>query len=235
MDTTSCGIALVFALVAMAWGQPPSNTPTPSISVVGNGQTSAPPDMAEIQVGVVSESPSATDATRANSQSMKQLLAQLTEQGIDKKDVQTAQFAVSPVYQQDGPRRGRSPNISGYRVTNLVTLRVRNLDNLGAILDAVVQEGANTVSGIRFSIQQPEDLQDAARRLAVDDARRKASVLAEQAGTKLGRVLSIQDHAYEPRPMYGRAMAMAADSASVPIEAGEQTLTATVQVTYALD
>ena len=220
----------------MAWAQPTSaGGSTPSISVTGNGQASAAPNMAQIQLGVVSEAPSAREATTANNQAMQALLTQLKEQGIDKRDVQTVQFDVSPMYQQEGPRRGRSPNITGYRVTNQVSVRVRDLEKLGEILDLVVEEGANQISGIQFSIDKSEELQDQARRLAIDDAKRKAAVLAEQAGAKVGRVLSIQDHAYEPRPMYGRAMAMAAEAASVPIATGEQVISATVQVTYALD
>ena len=116
----------------------------------------------------------------ANTESMNRLLATVKEQGVAAKDVQTTNVNVNPQYYQPPPRRpGEAqnefvPRIVAYQVTNTVHLKVRDLDKLGAILDAVVSAGANQVYGISFQIDKPEKLLYEARKQAVADARMKA-------------------------------------------------------------
>ncbi len=216
------------------------DTPHPSISVSGVGRISAVPDLAEISVGVQTLRPTAQAALSANTELMVALMATLEQAGIAKKDIQTSNMSVSPQYSQPRPPRpgvaqadNEPPQIVGYQVSNTVTLTIRQIDKLGAMLDAVVKAGANQVYGIQFKVDKPEALLDQARAAAVADARRKAELLAKEAGVILGPVRQINESSAEmPRPMFaGRAMAMAA-AAPVPISAGEQELSVSLSVLF---
>jgi uncharacterized protein YggE len=211
----------------------------PCISVSGEGKVFARPNMAEINVGVIAESKNAVDALKTNSESMSALMKTLAGKGIADKDVLTASFNVSPQYRYDSqPRSGSNrPTITGYSVNNQVHVRVRNLATLGDILDAVVENGANTVNGISFSISEPEPILDQARQKAVADARRKAELYALASGTKLGRVLYITESGgiQPPRPMMMGVRASLASSGPVPIATGEQENTVSVTITYSIE
>lgn len=205
----------------------------PSLTVVGTGKISARPDMAQIQVGVATEAPTAQEALKTNNAAMSRLFSTLEGRGIARKDLRTTNFNVSPLYKR-GPRGEQLPQVAGYRVGNMIQVRVRQLEILGSILDEVVQGGANQVHGIAFSVAEPTPLLDEARRLAMADARRKAALYAKEAQVTLGRVLLIQEQAPQfPRPFlagFDRAEA----GAAVPIAEGEQDFGASITVTYAL-
>lgn len=213
-----------------------SNLP-PSITVSGLGRATTRPDMAEINIGVTSQAPTAGAAVTANNAAMTALLATLKAQGVDDKDILTSNFSVSPEYRGDESGANRPPKIVSYRVDNSAQVKVRNLPTLGPVLDAVVRSGANNINGISFKVAQPEPILDTARTSAVGDARRKAEIYANAAGVKVGRVLYITESAGivpPPMPKMYAAEAMQRDS-SVPIAAGEQTMEATVTVIFALD
>lgn len=213
----------------------------PSLSVSGTGRVSAAPDLAEITLGVVAQAETARDALRANTQSMTKLMELLKVRGVAAKDIQTTNINVSPQYSQPPqPVPGRPgepfvPKIVGYNVTNTVQVTARNLDKLGELLDGLVEAGANQMHGIGFRIDQPEKLLDQARKAAVADARRKAQMIADEAGVVLGRPLQISESgAPAPQPMFrGRAM-MAAAADAVPVAGGEQELSVTVHIVYEL-
>lgn len=209
-----------------------------TISVTGVGSVNAAPDMATLRIGVVSEAETAGKALSQNTQSVEALFTTLDRLQIASKDRQTTQFNVSPQYRRDPPQRSPSqqnnePRIVGYQVTNEVRVRVRQLDGLGELLDAVVTAGANRINGIQFEIEDQDDLLNQARRKAIENARAKAKVLAEAAGANVGRVLSIREHGTSPPPG-PRPMMMAAEARSVPIARGEQELTEQYDVTFEL-
>jgi uncharacterized protein YggE len=206
----------------------------PSITVVGTAEASAKPDMAQVQVGVTTQSETAAAALKANTASMEALFKTLEDRKIDKKDIQTSNFSVHPVYKPN-PRGEQAPTIVGYQVTNQVSVKVRDLANLGAVLDEVVGKGANQVQGISFSKAEPSPIQDQARLKALADARRKAELYAGAAGVEVGKVLLIQETTpHVPMPqMYGGAMLSRAE-ASVPVAPGEQTYHSSITVTYAI-
>jgi uncharacterized protein YggE len=206
-----------------------------TISVAGEGRVAAAPDLATIQTGVVTHARQAREAVSANNEATERLLATLEEHGIAAKDVQTSSFDVRPEYERDA--RGVSqPEIVGYRVTNQVRVRVRDLARLGRVLDAVVQAGSNQISGIVFDIDDPTDLLDAARKRAVADARRRAELYAAAAGVRVGRVLTISEESlYRPPPQpLARAAAMEMQAA-VPVATGEQEPRARVHVLFGLE
>src|SRR6266536_4592670 len=206
--------------------------PAPSITVVGSGAVSSPPDTAEVNAGVVTQAATASQAMSQNSAAMAQVLKALAALGIADRDIHTTNVSIVP---QRAPMQSGRPAPSpvvGYEVTNQVQVKVRNLASLGRLLDTLVSQGANSLGGIGFSIADPAPLLDQARTKAIADARQKAQVYAAAAGVKLGRVIFIRDTAPGlPRPMAARMMS----SAAVPIAPGEQELEVSVSVTYALE
>lgn len=204
------------------------------IRVTGVGKASAPPDMANVQAGVVSQAPTAAEALAANSKAMKEVFAAIKGNGVAAKDMQTSSLNVRPVYKRDN--RGQTSEIIAYEVSNQVQVKVRDLKKLGVVLDAVVKSGANQVSGVSLTIADGANLRDHARRDAYDDAKRRAELYAERAGVRLGKVLTISEEPIrEPRPVYFGARMAVADSAEVPIATGEEEVQARVHVEFAIE
>lgn len=210
------------------------------VTIEGRGEVRAAPDMATINSGVTTQGATAREALDANTAAMAELIDTLKEAGIEARDIQTSGFSVNPnyVYSDDRDENGYSlpPRINGYQVSNSVTVVIRDLEDLGNILDQSVTVGANTVNGVSFSVADPSDLLDEARKAAFADARRKAELYVGVAGATLGDLESISERADygapQPYPMY--AMAERAASA-VPVEAGELTFSVTVTVAWDLD
>lgn len=208
----------------------------------GTGVVRAAPDMATVSTGVVTQARTAREALDANTAAMEQLVATLREAGLEGRDIQTSDFNVSPqyVYSDRRDENGYTlpPEISGYQVSNTVTIAVRDLESLGAVLDRAVSVGANTVNGISFSVAETDKLLEDARRRAFADAHAKAVTYAEAAGVRLGGIESIAeqlDYA-APRPQQMRvAYAEAASAAPVPVEGGELTYSVTATVTWSIE
>lgn len=199
------------------------------ITVVGGGKATAPPDTAHVQIGVRTEADTAQAALQDNNTRMTALIAKIKELGVEAKDIQTSNLSISPRYDNQGR------NVTGYEVNNMVSVTIRNIAQTGDMLDQVVQAGANSLYGISFTIDDPSAVQQQARDNAIADARARAAAMAQSAGVTVGPILSITENlGATPQPMFrAAAMAEAAD-ASVPIESGEQTINAQVQVTFEL-
>lgn len=220
---TSLSLPMVEAVFAQA---------TSTISVSGEGRVAASPDMATISLGVTTFGDSAAAAMAKNSEELTKVMANLTAAGIEAKDIQTTGLMLNPNWSYDSS--GGAGTINGYTAMNMVNVRVRALDGLGAVLDAAVKDGANTLNGLTFGIADPQPVTDEARKLAVADAVRKAGLLAEAAGVKLGAVTSISEQTgyTDPAPMF-RAEASAAPG-GVPVAGGEVAMTINVNMTWSL-
>ncbi|SFL38696.1 hypothetical protein SAMN03159423_1663 [Bradyrhizobium sp. NFR13] len=221
------GIALI-ATPALAQVNPP-----PMISVSGEGTVSVPPDLAVVDGGVTTDAKTAREAAEANNAAMAKVLAALKSAGIAEKDMQTSRLSLFPQYtQQTRPNPNPGPNvISGYRASNRVTIRVRDVTKVASTIDALVASGANEVGGINFMVTKASQLLDDARSEAVADARRKAEIYAKAAGVKLGAPISIsEDSGSAPAPMMLRKMG--ADAASAPVAQGEEVLRVNVSVSW---
>ena len=205
------------------------------ISISGHGEVHAVPDMAVINMGVVSSAETARAALDANTKAMTELIANLKTANIDDKDIATSNFSVNPRldYGQNG---GQVPKLIGYDVTNSVTVIVHKIDGLGALLDKAVTSGSNQINGISFSVSNPDAAMDEARKLAVKDATHKAQIYAGAASINLGSVMSLSESSgmAEPQVMFSRAKAMAADSAPVPIAQGSQVISVDVNISWEL-
>ncbi len=228
-------IVATTVLVAPAFAQ--EGGPPGLITINGLGEVTAEPDMAIVASGVVTDAETARAALDANTRAMAALFEVLSDAGIAERDIQTSGFSVQPKYVQSDRRDAQGyrlpPVIAGYRVSNAVTVRVRDLDDLGRVLDRSVTVGANSISGVSFAVAEPDDLLDEARRRAVADAIARAELMTEAAGVGLGRIRSISEQsAPRPLPMADMArMAVSAESA-VPVAAGELTFSATVSIQW---
>ncbi|MEM1298346.1 MAG: SIMPL domain-containing protein [Pseudomonadota bacterium] len=223
-------LALVFC--AMLATTASAEPPVPSISLTGQGSVTVVPDMATISIGVETADKTAGEALAANTEQAGAVIAALKDAGLDAKDIRTSNFSIQPVYNDRKSISSGAPRITGYRVFNNVTARIRALDGLGKVLDRVVSTGANRIGGISFGLAEDGDARDEARRLAVADARRKAELYADAAGVTLGPILSISEAGgnFGPRPMAQFEMARA--SAPVPVEAGSAAITAQVSISW---
>jgi uncharacterized protein YggE len=212
-----------------------TNEPDPAIvSVSGQGVVTAVPDMVTVSVGVATQAATAAAALTANNNAMSALDEVLDGFDIAERDRRTSNFAISPRYDRRA-NDGRAPTISSYEVNNQLSIRFREIDRLGELLDAVVTSGSNRIGGMNFGNTNEDELRDEARKAAVADARHRAELYAEAAGLELGKVVSISEAgAPQPRPML-RADMMMAEAAAVPISTGENEIRAVVQVIFTLE
>jgi uncharacterized protein YggE len=199
-----------------------------TISMNGHGEVRAAPDLVTVNAGVAISGPTAAAALAANTVRMKQVFAALEKMGVPQRNIQTSQFSVAPQY-SNAPGN-EAPHLTGYQVTNQLTVRLEDITGLGKALDALVTAGVNQMNGINFTIQNPGPQLERARADAMADARLRAETYARAAGVTLGPVLSISEGAEAPKPMY-RMMAMEA-RAPVPVAAGEETVSADVSVVW---
>lgn len=200
------------------------------ITVTGEGRVAAAPDMATLRLGAAAEAKEAGEALRQTSDITQRILDRLGEAGIEARDIQTSGLSLSPLRQNYREGTAETPGIAGYAASNGVTVRLRDLDRLGEVLDAVVSDGANTLDGLSFGLQEPRPLMDEARQLAVADARAKAELYAKAAGVTLGAVQSLVERGGGSPGPYMAEMSMA--RGSVPVAAGELDVSADVQIVY---
>lgn len=196
------------------------------------GEVPERPDIGTIQAGVVTSAADAATALADNSRRMTSVVATLKKEGVAARDIQTSGVTVQAKYahsQETGPK------LTGFEATNRVRVVLRDLAKSGALLDALVKAGANSISGPDFGFDDSEPLADRARTIAIEKARKRADLYAKAAGLRVLRILSIEETAQRqsPRPM----MRMASDAvmaSPTPIEPGEASVSADIQVTFEL-
>ena len=223
-------VAVSFAAPAFAQAPAPSDYP-PAISVSGEASVAAPPDLAQIDAGVASDAKTAREATETTNAAMTKVLQALKAANFDPKDYQTSQLSLQPQYL---PNRSGPPSVAGYRASNRVSIKVRDVSKVAAAIDTLVGAGANDVGNIYFTVAEPSRLLDEARAKAIGDARRKAEIYAKAAGVTLGQPLNISEEG-APAPMFRlKTLAAPMQAASTPVAQGEETLSITVNVIWAI-
>jgi uncharacterized protein len=204
------------------------------LDVVATGETRRVPDVAFISAGVVTQAADAASAMKENATRMAAVNAALRRVGVADRDIQTATVSLNPQY-----RYGENvpPVITGYQATNTVSIRFRDIAKSGTILDALVAQGANQISGPNLLIDKPQAAEDEARTDAIKKARARAELYASAAGLRVKRILSISEAGgYNPPPQpmaYVRAQTN--KEADTSIAAGEQTVGVTVSVSFELE
>jgi len=203
------------------------------LDVVAAGEVTRVPDVARISAGVVTQAPTATAAIAQNSGQMTRVRAALRRAGIADRDIQTSSINLHPDYRHI---EGRPPQLTGYRASNGVAVRFRDIANTGKILDALVAEGANQINGPMLMVDKPEEAMNEARTEALRIARARADIYARALGKSVKRILSVSEAGGQFRP-YQRGM-MADNAMAVrgtAIEPGEQTLSVSLNVSFELE
>ena len=203
------------------------------LDINATGEVTRVPDVAVISAGVVSRSPTASTALQDSANRMDRVLAALKRAGVADRDVQTSNVNLNAEYRYP---ENQSPQLVGYTATNSVTIRFRDIRNSGKILDALVSEGSNQISGPNLVVDKPEAALDEARAKAIATGRARADLYARSLGMRVVRVVAINESggyyappAPPPPPMMARA-----EMASTRIEPGEQKLQVNVGMTFEL-
>jgi len=208
------------------------------IWVNGEGKVSVVPDIAILSLGVEAQSATVAEAQSQASTAMTAVVAELDKFGIDKKDIKTQQFSIYPVKQWS--EKDAKEILIGYRVSNMVTTKVRKVDDTGAIIDATARAGGDfiIINSISFTVDDPSPYYKEAREKAMADAEAKAKQLADLGGVKLGKPTYINESggyvAVRP-PYYGEGMPAPAPVAPTPISPGETEVMLNVQVVYSIE
>jgi uncharacterized protein len=230
MRNLSFAVAFALLATAPALAQTPADFPS-AISVTGEASISVPPDIAFVDAGVATDAKTAHEASEANNVAMGKVMAALKSASVDSRDIQTSRLSLQPQYAPN--RSGPSP-IVGYRASNRVTVRIHDVTKVANVIDTLVGAGANDIGNVNFEVSQASKLLDDAREKAVADARRKAEIYARAAGVTLGAPVSISEEG-APQPAFRGKMAMPmATAAPTPIAQGEETLSVSVSVTWAI-
>lgn len=216
----------------------------PGITVVGEAKVFAVPDVAYISLGVESTGATAKQAMDENARRMNEVVAQIKALGIAERDIQSSGISLYPVYEDkrvmtpsmptEPVEPVGTPTIVGYRASNQVRLNIYDLDRAPEVLDGVVGVGANSVSGLQFSIKDDSKLRQQALSDAAKQTREKAQVVAEALGVRITSIASVREEYYGgPIPVAeARAASMQGMGDSTPVMAGELTVSARVMVTF---
>lgn len=212
--------------------------PANTISVSGMGKVTATPDLAMVTLGVLSQGTTAVDVKNENNDKVNKVIAFIKQQGIDDKDIVTSQFSFYP--QQD--YTNGTAKITGYQGNQTVTVKVHGVDKsqdvLNKILDGVINSGANQIDGVNLTVEDPSALQEQAQEAAINDAKQKAQKLADAAGLKLGKVVSISENSGGyPGPIpyaldMAKGMGGGGVSVAPSIQTGSQEIDETMSVTF---
>jgi len=237
-------IGLMFYLTAPVHAEDSSlKAHTPHITITGSAHTEVLPDLAIVSLSVVTERPTATAAANDNATAASAVISEVKAQGIEAKDIQTVSVTLSPLYDESRDLNGRliKRTFRAYQARDEFEVRIRALDKAGYFARQWIEKGANNFGGIAFEIEHPEERLKLLEADAAKDALARAQNYAGAVGVKLGRVIEIAPESdsrsrYMPAPMLARAAAGSADStqASIPIEPGVRSLSASITVTWEL-
>jgi len=208
------------------------------IWVTGEGKVTAVPDIATLRLGIEAQEATVAEAQTQASEAMDRVMAALTDNGVADRDIQTQYFSIHKVTRWDETKNQEI--VIGYRVSNMVTAKIRDIDKAGSIIDAVALAGGDLtrIDSISFSIDDPSAYFGEAREKAMADAEAKAEQMASLAGVRLGKPTYISESGYLPPPIYPRVayeeVPMPAPAPPPPISPGEMEITLTVQIAYAI-
>lgn len=240
------GAVAVIGLLLMAGcgGVSPSdvnvnlNNQSQGIWVNGEGKVTVTPDIAIINLGIESQEATVAEAQAKAAEAMDNLIQALKDQGVDEKDIQTQYFNISKVTRWDNDKM--TEVVIGYRVTNTVTVKIRDVEKAGTIIDAVVAAGGDLtrINGITFTVDDPTSYYNEARKAAIANAKAKAQQMAAESGAKLGKITYITENNYF-QPVYrsfdSYSAAVPETAVKTAISEGQLEITTTVQIAYAID
>ena len=208
-----------------------------TLTISATAEVDAIPDLATANFAVLTEGRTPEGVQAENTEKINKIVAFLNDAGVEEIDIKTQNYNLFPRYKYDEGEQ----TLTGYSLNQTVTVKMRDLDEVGSIVTGVVESGANTVSSLNFSIDDPDELQQEARKQALDKAKDKAKELADVAGVKLGKVVTFNDSSVSSPPYYpqpylleGRDAAIGIGGGGPDIQPGSTTVSATVSVTFEL-
>lgn len=214
-----------------------SNVPKNTISMTAQGKVEAKPDLATVNVGVLTNAATAKAAQDENTKQANKIIDFVKKQGIDSKDIATSNFSVYPNYDYTSGRN----EITGYQANQNLTIKIRGVDKstdtLNKILGGAVDSGSNQIQGVSFGFDDPDNLRQEARKQAIEKAKQKAEELAQITGIRLGKIVSVSDNSNSfPYPMpyalEGKAAGGGAVSVTPDVEPGSQDITADITLVF---
>ena len=227
-------VASAFAQQPTAPVMMPASGPVISLSV--GEEVRSKPDMATVGTGVQTRAMTAQDAMRLNAQQMEKLIAAIMKSGVDRKDVQTSGINLNPQYDYSNRDGQSQPRFIGYEASNQVTVAIRKIDNVGAVIDRMVGAGATNVNGPSFGIADNAPLLRQAREKAIRTGAERAQFYAQQTGYRSARLLSISESGnFAPPPMPIMMVRNMAAEAKTPVEPGEVSTGVTLSFQYMLE
>jgi uncharacterized protein YggE len=210
------------------------------IWVNGEGKQTVTPDLAIINIGIQTQEITVADAQAKAAEAMDKLIATLKAQGVDQKDIQTSSFSISQVTRWDNDKN--ESIVTGYSVSNTVTVKIRDINKAGVIIDAAAAAGGDLVriNGITFTVDDPTTAYNQARDKAIQSAMDKAKQIADKSGAKLGKITYITENnyyspIYRTMDSYKAGAEVGAPTVVTPVSAGELEVTTTVQIAYAIN
>jgi uncharacterized protein YggE len=234
LASTTCAILALtpFFLAPAATAQ--DNAP-PTLSLSATAQVHIEPEFAAIRSGVVIRAETAEAAVRQNSQMMSGVFSTLRRAGIADRDMQTTDLSVRPVYSNRTSSSDGARQIIGYEARNTVTARVRELGDVGEVIDAMVRSGANNIENVQFGAENTEAAMDEARQMAVARLLEKSELFADAAGLELCGIRRLSENFNQPQFVNRVASRSFAEAADTPVAAGELTLTASVNADFCIE
>lgn len=243
MKTIAAALTAVFALVSLPLaaheeGSAPEPV-VPILSVQGTGEARVAPDEATVRLGVLAQAPTAQNAMSQANRTANAILEAVRRLGVEAKDIQTSELNLNPVYANVPESRGGEPRISGYQATNVVSVRLEKLDQVGPVVDAGLAAGANRLDGVLFGLRNDAAARSEALTRAADAARAKAETLARALRVRLVEVVEVVEggvSVFQPLYRGGARMAMEASmAADTPVSAGQVGIDASITLRYRIE
>jgi hypothetical protein len=226
--------AISLALLVLFFQRPDVPPPPPVIVVTGSAQVLATPDEATVRLGIVRQSPNAQAAQEQANLVAQEILGAIRKAGVPANQIQTASLVLSPIYAPRSPESREAPRIVAYNATNTVSVRVSNLSMVGAVIDAGLKAGANQLESVQFGLRNDLPAREEALKLAVQEARSKAQVMANALGVNLADVLEASEGGVSIVPLAeaGVGQRFEALSTPTPVSPGQIQVHANVSIRY---
>ena len=225
------GVFLLLASTVHAAQQRDDRPSPPAITVIGEATISAEPDLAQIDVGVVTQARTAPEASKENAERLTRVLAEVKKLLGKDDEVKTSGYSLTPTYRYP---QGGKPEIVGYTASNTVRIKSNRLDQVGRLIDAAMQAGANNINRLVFTLKDEQAAQLEALRTASAKARTKAEAIAGSLGLKIVKIWSITEGERAIHPVFRQAMAARGEAlaaAPTPVEPGTVEIRSTVTLT----
>ncbi len=206
-----------------------------TVRATGEATVTAKPDQAQIDIGVVAQAESAQTAATENAQKLDGVIAELKKTLGPNADIKTISYSLNPNYRY--PQNGGQPTVTGYTATNVVRVKIDNLEQVGKVIDISTRSGANNIQSLSFMLKDEESVKAEALRQAAKKAQAKARTLASALGLNITRIIQVEEGGPQVRPIMDSAerfMTAQAAKVQTPVEPGtievQATVTLTVQV-----